>query len=151
MSTPEQKPAVDGWLTIGDDAALIGTRCTSCQTVYFPKETFYCRNPRCRSKEFDEIQLSKKGTLWSYATNHYKPPAPAKFDDEDMPYTIAAVTLDEEKITVLGLLESGYTADQIKVGMEMEICAGKLFEEDGIEHMVWKWRPANSSDQGGEA
>ena len=38
-------PAIEGWFTEGNEPALLGTRCTQCRTLFFPKETFACRNP----------------------------------------------------------------------------------------------------------
>ena len=29
-------PAVEGWFTTGPEPALLGSRCTTCATVYFP-------------------------------------------------------------------------------------------------------------------
>ena len=51
-------PAIEGWFRVdGDTPHLIGTRCKSCQTYFFPKETFFCRNPDCVGDEFEEVEL----------------------------------------------------------------------------------------------
>ena len=58
----------------GNSARLIGTRCTSCGTHYFPK-TLSCRNPQCLEKATQDVLLSREGTLYSYTVQHYQPPA----------------------------------------------------------------------------
>ena len=55
--------------------------------------------------ELEEVALSRTGKLWSYTTNHYKPPEPYVAPDPFTPYTVAAVELIEERIVVLGQLD----------------------------------------------
>ena len=86
-------PAVAGWLNI-DPAhpRLIGTKCTKCGSIFFPRETVRCRNPRCGHNELAETELSPKGTLWSYTGAEYQPPAPyVPRHDPFKPFAIAAV------------------------------------------------------------
>src|SRR5688500_13827174 len=52
-------PAVEGWFTTDAEPHLLGTRCTTCATVFFPRATGFCRNPECRGREFDEIELAR--------------------------------------------------------------------------------------------
>ena len=62
--TKERIPAVEGWFHIDAKApTLLGSRCTSCGSYFFPKETFSCRNPSCQSSELEEVPLSRTGTL----------------------------------------------------------------------------------------
>ena len=69
-------PAIEGWFRI-EEPALLGTRCGDCGTIFFPKETDFCRNPECSGTDFEEVPLSRRGRLWSFTDNHYAPPAPA--------------------------------------------------------------------------
>ncbi len=81
-------PAIEGWFTLdADDPRLLGSRCRSCQTYFFPRETVFCRNPRCTGEElallealFEEggdqsdaaARLGKKpGAVWT-ATNRLR-------------------------------------------------------------------------------
>jgi uncharacterized OB-fold protein len=135
-------PAVEGWFRMDpDDPRLLGTRCTSCKTYFFPKETTYCRNPSCAGTEFEEVPLSRRGKLWSFTNNCYPPPAPYVAADPFEPYAVAAVELEEEKMVVLGQVVPGVGVDQLKAGMEMELVLGKLFEDEDNEYVVWHWRP----------
>ncbi len=136
-------PAVEGWFSMdSDEPALLGTRCKSCKTYFFPKETTFCRNPSCAGTEFEEVPLSRRGKLWSFTNNCYKPPAPYVAKDPFEPYAIAAVELEREKMVVLGQVVPEVGVEDLKAGMEMELVLDTLFEDDENEYLVWKWRPA---------
>jgi uncharacterized OB-fold protein len=137
--TKTKVPAVEGWFTMDpEDPRLLGNRCTTCGSVFFPKAALACRNPGCRGSEFEEVALGRRGRVWSYTTNHYAPPAPYVAPDPFEPYTIAAVELADEKMVVLGQVEGD--ASELQVGSEVEVVLATLFEDDEHEHMVWKWR-----------
>ena len=138
-----KRPAVEGWLTL-DPAAprLLGTRCRACGAVFFPKETAFCRNPRCTGTELDEVALSRRGTLWSYTDNRYAPPAPYVAADPFEPYAIAAVELAEEKMVILGQVAPGVRVEELEVGMEMELALGTLYTDEQHEYLIWHWKPA---------
>ena len=136
-------PAIEGWFTIdAGDPRLLGSRCRSCQTCFFPRESVYCRNPHCSGEEFDEIPLSNRGTLWSFTNNCYAPPAPYVAADPFEPYAVAAVELEDEKIVVLGQVVPGVGVDALRAGMEMELVLDTLYEDEQNDYLIWKWRPA---------
>lgn len=135
-------PAIEGWFTLDEAApALIGTRCGGCGTYFFPKETVVCRNPRCFSTELDEVELSRRGRVWSFTNNCYAPPAPYMSPDPFEPYAIAAVELEREKMVVLGQIADGIEVDALEAGLEVEVVLDTLFEDEDNEYLVWKWRP----------
>ncbi len=144
MSTKTRKPAIEGWFTMDAEPRLLGSRCTSCRTVFFPKEEFFCKNPRCQGEEFEEVPLSRTGKVWSYTNNCYKPPAPyiQPNEGEFVPYTIAAVELDDEKMVVLGQVAGGLGVDDLQVGMSVELVLETLYQTDEDDVVVWKWKPA---------
>jgi hypothetical protein len=143
-------PAVEGWFTMTSPPTLTGTRCTACQTIFFPRETVSCRNPACRSTTFDEYALSSRGKLWSYTTAHYQPPPPFIPADPFVPYSIAVVELEAEKMTVLGQVPASVPAESLVVGMEMELVVERLYEDENNEYMVWKWQPVAAAGQTSE-
>ncbi len=147
MPSPKTRvPAVDGWFTLDDAApALLGSKCTSCGTFAFPKETFFCRNPECRSTEFAETELSRTGTVWSYTDACYQPPKPYVAADPYLPFSIAAVELAAEQMVVMGQVVDGITVDDLAVGTEVEIVLDTLYEDDDNEYLVWKWRPTSTA------
>lgn len=144
MSNGKPKvPAVDGWFV--SDAAvahLVGSKCKQCGSYFFPKETFFCRNPNCRSQEFDEVPLSRTGKLWSFTNNCYPPPKPYEAPDPFVPYIVAAIELDEEKMVVLGQVTADVKIEDLKAGMDMELVIDTLYEDDENEYVIWKWKPA---------
>lgn len=136
-------PAIDGWFTTGDAPALIGTRCAECETRFFPPERTLCRNPACRSTSLDEVELSRRGAVWSFSVNHYAAPAPYVGTDPFEPYTVVAVELAEERMVVLGQLAAQADPSSLSIGDPVELVVEPLFtDDDGNEHIVWKWRPA---------
>ncbi len=138
-------PAIDGWFTLDERApALLGSRCTSCGNVAFPKETYLCRNPGCQGTEFAETALSRTGTVWSYTDACYQPPAPYVAADPYVPFALAAVELAAEKMVVMGQLVAGVTVGDLSVGTEVELVLETLYEDDEHEYLVWKWRPTGS-------
>ena len=145
MSEPKtdkpRVPAVEGWFTMSEPPALLGTRCVQCSTIFFPRETVACRNPACRSTAFTDHELSRRGKLWSYTTAHYQPPPPFIADDPFVPYSIAVVELEAEKMTVLGQVPTSVPAESLVVGMEMELVIDRLYEDEQNEYVVWKWTP----------
>jgi uncharacterized OB-fold protein len=136
-----QKVAIEGWFTTDAEPHLVGSRCKGCRSYFFPKESLYCRNPGCASSEFDEVELSRTGTVWSFTENCYKPPAPYMSPEPFAPYTVAAVELAEEKMVVLGQVAAGVPASELKAGMSVELVVEPLYEDDDTEYVVWKWKP----------
>lgn len=135
--------AAPGWFTLDREAPqLLGTRCKSCGTVFFPRESSFCRSPRCDGTEFEEAPLSRRGRLWSFTNNCYPPPEPFVAKDPFEPYAIAAVELDAEKMVVLGQVVPGVSVEDLEAGMEMELVLDTLYEDDEHEYLIWKWRPA---------
>ena len=134
-------PAIEGWFTTGDQPALIGSACTSCATVFFPRTAGFCRNPACDGTEFSDKELSRRGTVWSYTDAQYQPPptyiAPA---GEYVPFALAAVQLPEG-LVVLGQVADGFGVADIKVGTEVELVVETLYTDESGERTIWRWKP----------
>jgi uncharacterized OB-fold protein len=141
MSTKPRVAALEGWHTMEPQPHLIGTQCEACGTYFFPKQSDYCRNPNCDSTDFREVQLSRTGRIWSYTNACYKPPAPFVAHEPFVPYAIAAVELEKEKMVVLGQVIEGLTVEDLKVGMPMELVLEALHETDADIKVTWKWQP----------
>ncbi len=141
-------PAVAGWLNIDPDhPRLIGTKCTHCGAIFFPRETVRCRNPRCGHSELVDTELSAKGTLWSFTGAEYQPPAPyVPRTNPFQPFAIAAVELAAEKITILGQVVDGVKVADLRIGQEMELALDTLLEDDETETIVWKWKPVVAAE-----
>ena len=141
MPTKPRLPAIDGWFTMDDEQPhLLGSKCTTCGTYFFPAEAHFCRNPACAGAEFETVELSRTGKVWSFTDNRYQPPEPYVSPDPFEPYVIAAVELAEEGLVILGQLTAGSTTADVAVGDEVELVLETLFEDDEAEHIVWKWK-----------
>ena len=113
-----QKPAIDGWFTTdaGDgEPHLLGSRCTTCGTYFFPRADFFCRNPACDGTTFDEVPLSNRGRVWSWTVNRYQPPAPfVAPSDPYQPFVLVAVELDGDGLVVLGQAVAGLSVTDLQ-------------------------------------
>ena len=139
--TTELRPAIEGWFTTGEGPALLGTRCRTCGTAFFPRETTFCRNPACDGEDFESTELSRRGRIWSYTDAQYQPPAPyIPQSDPYEPFALAAVEL-AEGIVVLGQVAHGYGVGDLKVGNEAELVVETLYTDDDGERSIWRWKP----------
>lgn len=147
MNDVTERPVLEGWFGQDEGGAhLIGSRCTACGTFYFPRQSRYCRNPACDSEQFEDVPLSRSGRLWSYTDAAYQPPPPYVAAEPFVPFAIAAVELEREKMIVLGQVVQGTGVAALEVGMTMELVIETLSETQGANgperHLGWKWKPA---------
>jgi uncharacterized OB-fold protein len=139
-------PAVEGWFTIGAEPTLIGSRCLGCGNITFPASGHFCANPACHSREFESIALSRQGTVWSYTDAQYQPPAPyIAPPGEYVPFALAAVELVPERMVVLGQVAAGYGVADLSVGALVELVVEPLYEIDGVEHLIYRWKPVGAA------
>ncbi|MGV9573570.1 zinc ribbon domain-containing protein, partial [Streptomyces nigra] len=55
-------PVIAGWFTgDGEGFRLLGTRCSACSTVFFPREDTHCRNPHCPGRRLVRAVLGHPG------------------------------------------------------------------------------------------
>ncbi|MFD7625609.1 Zn-ribbon domain-containing OB-fold protein [Streptomyces sp. NPDC059851] len=156
-------PVVDGWFTdTGTEGGfrLLGTRCSACAAVFFPREDAYCRNPRCPGDGvLAEVPLSPRGRVWSYTDGRYRPPAPYVSDPDAPwePYALVAVELEAEGMVVLGQAAPGVTVADLAVGMEVEVVGGVLDGDEGAggddptggaRWTTWRFRPVSGAGAG---
>jgi uncharacterized OB-fold protein len=52
MNAKTRVAAIEGWYTLEDPPHLIGSRCNSCGSYFFPRLSSYCRNPACDGTTF---------------------------------------------------------------------------------------------------
>lgn len=77
------------WRMIPNRYNLIGTQCTNCGQYYFPPRKI-C--PTCRRDgKIEEYKFKGKGEVVTYTVIH----TPAKGYDQQTPYNIAIIKLDE--------------------------------------------------------
>ena len=139
-NNPKRLPIVEGLLSLSyDKPHLIGSRCKTCNTYFFPK-TITCNNPNCKKGDLDEVALSTRGNIYSYTIQYYTPPLPYKFDGDFLPYAIGLIELPEG-IRVLGQLTVSKPGE-VKIGMDVELVTEKQYTDgEGNEYVTWKFKP----------
>ena len=141
--TDKRIPAIEGWFSWppSSEPYLIGSRCRSCGDYFFPK-AHACANPRCLQTDLEDVPLSRRGRLYTYAINYFKPPPPYVSPEPFVPYASAVVELEEEKMKVMGQIVSGYDCSKLKVGMEVELLLETLYQDaQGNDVVAWKFGP----------
>lgn len=139
MTPTDQRPVAEDLFRItADGPALIGTRCTGCGTHYFPK-SLSCRNPACDAKAAQEVTMGRRGRLYSYTVQAYRPPALFRMEPW-VPYAIGLVELPEG-LRVLGML-TGCELDDIRIDMPLELVVETLYrDEQGRDVSTYKFSP----------
>lgn len=126
--TPETQPF---WDAAQRDELCI-QYCQDCEAHYFYPRPF-C--PKCFGDNVTWVQVSGRATLHSYVINHR--PAPG-FEDE-APYAIAQVQLDEGPRMMTNIVGIPNTPDDLVLDMELEV----IFEDQG-GIKIPKFKPADS-------
>ena len=145
MNSRTRVAAIEGWYTLEKSPHLLGSRCRTCGTYFFPPLAGFCRNPACEGTAFETVKLSRTGRIWSYTNACYQPPPPYVASDPYVPFAIAAVELQTERMIVLGQMAAGVQVAQLKVGMPVELVLETLYAEGETDKLVWKWKPQSSA------
>jgi hypothetical protein len=114
--------------------ALVGEVCPHCQEKIFPPRDI-C--PDCGEEARTLYQFSGKGKVYSFTTVF---DAPEGYQ-ENAPYTVALVQLDEGPMVSAQLTDLG--EEPIEIGMPVEMVTRKL-RSDGERGMLvygYKFRP----------
>ena len=133
----EQLPVADDLFRVDKDgAALVGTRCSGCGTHYFPK-SLSCRNPECDVKLVSEVLFGRRGRLYSYTVQAYRPPALFRMEPWE-PYVIGLVELPEG-LRVMAML-TGCAPDDVRIDLPLELVVEPLYrDESGRDVMTYKY------------
>jgi len=133
-------PVIEGLFSEeGGVAKLLGSRCATCATPYFPSSG-RCHNPDCDNSDMGEAGFGPAGTLWSYSVQNYPPPPPARYDEPYVPYALGVVDLDDG-LRVVGRMLVDDVAN-LRAGQRVELVIAPLYhEEDGSEALSWMFQP----------
>ncbi len=83
--------------------------------------------------------------MWSYTDAQYQPPPPYIPTTEPYePFALAAVELADEQVVILGQVAKGYGVGDLKVGAAVELVVEPVYEIDGVEHLMYRWKPVAS-------
>jgi len=125
------------WREIPGRYNLIGSKCTCCGKVFFPKRSI-C--PVCRRSsigKMSEHKLSKEGRIYSYSVIYE---APAE-NSILRPYAVAMVETDDGVKITGQLVDADLTS--LEIGMPVRAVLRKISEDgpDGIVHYGFKFAP----------
>ncbi len=139
MTTPTTTPVAEGlFAETADGPRLLGSKCTSCDTPYFPKAAI-CHSPDCTDSKLEDAKFGPHGKLWSYTVQYYPPPPPAKYDEPFEPYALGLIDLPEG-LRVLARVSTD-DVESVTVGADVELVIEKLFTNlEGIEVTTFKFR-----------
>ena len=115
--------------------ALVGEVCPHCHTKIFPPRDV-C--PECGGEAKTAYTFSGKGEVYSFTRMDN---APAGFEQQ-APYTVALIKLDEGPIVTAQLTDLGQ--EEVQIGMPVEMVTRKLrsdTDERGIIVYGYKFRP----------
>jgi len=99
------------WFEAFQQHRLLIQRCQTCGVLRNPPRPM-C--DRCRSLEWDTVEASGRGTVYSFVVNHY--PQVAAFD---YPLAIGLIELEEGTRLVADIV--GITAADISIGLPVEV------------------------------
>ena len=115
--------------------ALVGEVCPHCDAKIFPPRDV-C--PNCGGEAKTQYAFSGKGKVYSYTIMR---DAPAGYE-ENIPYTVAVVALDEGPKVTAQLTDLG--EQPVEIGMPVEMVTRRI-RQDGDEHGMlvygYKFRP----------
>ena len=124
----------------GDRIRLVGARCTSCGSVFFPARK---RCTHCFSHELERHALSPTGKIYSFSVVHAASPA------FNPPYVVAYVDFPEN-VRVFGKLEiPPEKFGEVKIGDTVEATLGVIRRENNEDVYGYKFLPCGSSQSEG--
>jgi uncharacterized OB-fold protein len=113
MKMTEQAPfTIEQFYKYINQGKLMGGKCKKCGAIHLPPRPL-CN--KCFSKEFEWVEISRKGKLLTYTIIHVAPP---QFE-QMAPYAVGIIQL-EKGPKIPGMIR-GIEHEEIEIGMELTI------------------------------
>ncbi|WP_109526581.1 MULTISPECIES: Zn-ribbon domain-containing OB-fold protein [Nocardia] len=138
----KQVPLADGLFTWpAEKPVLIAGKCEKCGFVDFPRKE-HCL--RCFTGGTQRYELPRRGKLWTFTTQRFRPPAPpyagadtaATFE----PFNVGYIDLGGEILVEARLTEPDH--QNLTIGQEMELVVVPFgIGDDDTETMIYAFRP----------
>ncbi len=122
------------WRRIPERYRMLGVRCLTCKSAYFPKRSV-C--PKCRRKgKLEEVQFSGKGKVYSFT----EVSAPPEGFEDQVPYVLAIIELDEGARLTGQIVDA--TKKDVSIGSRVEPVFRVIQRDDpeGLIHYGFKFR-----------
>ncbi len=122
------------WREMPHRYRLEAGKCTKCGTIVFPKR-LVC--PECKNREFETVQLERKGKLVTYTVIHV---ATSQFTDQ-IPYAVGVVELNDGARLLCQVTDCA--PEELKSGMPVQIEFRRISEqgEAGVINYGYKCVP----------
>jgi uncharacterized protein len=138
----KQIPLAEGLFTWpSDNPALLGGRCGGCGHVAFP---FRDRCLACEGTDVARVELPRRGRLWTFTTQRFRPPSPpyagSEAPEDFEPFGVGYVELPGAVRVESRLTRSDPAG--LAVGQEMELVILPFgVNAEGAETMMFAFRP----------
>lgn len=132
------RPIAEGLFTSGPVPRLIGARRRSDGQVVFPAPS----GPEAQN--YERIELSSEGSLWSYTVQRFRPKSPPYAGDDDektfRPFAVGYVELPGEVIVESRLLVDDFSS--LRVGQPMRLTLTPFRKDpDGQDVVTYAFQP----------
>lgn len=119
---------------------LIGSRCRACGVVTFPEQGSCAR---CTSTDVERHPLARRGELWSWTVQSFRPKTPPYSGPEEFePYGVGYIELPGECRVESILTESDPEALRIGIAMELTLIPARA--ADGSEALTFAFAPVDA-------
>lgn len=126
-----------------EGVALLGSRCADCGAHTFPRQG---GRPRCTGSSMQDVPLARKGTLWTFTVQGFRPKPPYAGPPEFEPYRVGYVELPGQVIVEARLTEND--PDRLRIGMPMELQLVPFrTDEDGTPVLTFAFAPAQEEER----
>ena len=116
---------------------LLGSRCEDCGTTTFPRQES-C--PACTGTAMADRTLPRRGTLWSFTVQNFRPKSPYTGPGDFVPYGVGYVELSGEVIVESRLTENDPA--KLQFGMDVELTMVPFATDDeGNEIVTFAFQP----------
>jgi len=113
MKMNEQAPfTIEQFYKYINQGKLMGGKCKKCGAIHLPPRPL-C--DKCFSKEFEWVEISRKGKLLTYTIIHVAPP---QFE-QMAPYAVGIIQL-ENGLRIPGMIRD-IEHEEIEIGMELTV------------------------------
>lgn len=138
ISSVAPRPIAEGLFTAETPPRLIGGRDRATGRIVFPCPA---------SPAFEPVPLARRGVLWSWTVQRYRPKSPPYAGPEAFtPWVVAYVELPGETIVEARLV--GVAFDAIRIGMAVELTQVALDPAAAEPLLIPAFAPAGDPSEG---
>ncbi len=123
------------WRNLPSRYNLMGTRCVTCESIYFPPRNF-CPSCRRQSK-LEKEKLAGRGEVETYTIIH----TASQGFEKQVPYIMAVIKSEEGPSFTSQIVNC--KPDDMKIGLKVEKVFRKIQEDGdaGLIHYGFKFQP----------